>query len=256
MKHYHYGWIKDAHDSRDRKLAIPKLLPKDVLPSCTNNLEYFPPCYDQGQLGSCTANAIAGIMEFERKKQGLSDFVPSRLFIYYNERDMEGTVDQDSGAQIRDGIKSINSLGAPDEAIWPYDINQFSVKPPPEVYAKALGDRALVYASVEQTADSMKQALAQQLPFTIGFTVYPSFERIGPDGIYDGPTWLDKIRGPLGGHAVAIVDYDDVFDGGRFVVRNSWGTDWGKNGYFFVPYDYFADPNQTSDLWNIQVIGA
>ena len=113
-----YGWIPDLPDHRDRKFALSAPVPippaVDLRPGC-------PPVYDQGQLGSCTGNAIAAALEFERIKQGLPDFMPSRLFIYYNERAMEGTVASDSGAQIRDGIKSVNTQGDCPETLWPYD---------------------------------------------------------------------------------------------------------------------------------------
>src|SRR5271165_1571544 len=108
-----YGWIPDIPDARDRVLLLPKRA--GALPPTVDLRAGCPPVYDQGQLGSCTANAIAGAVEFDRKKQNLPDFVPSRLFIYYNERAMEGTISSDSGAQIRDGIKSVAKIGAPPE---------------------------------------------------------------------------------------------------------------------------------------------
>src|SRR6476646_3515572 len=129
-----YGWRLDLPDARDHIYSAPlaKALPPavDLRPNC-------PPVYDQGQLGSCTANAIAAAVEFDRKKQNLTDFAPSRLFIYYNERVMEGTVDYDAGAQIRDGIKSVAKIGAAPETDWPYDIAKFADKPPAKAYTDA-----------------------------------------------------------------------------------------------------------------------
>ena len=129
-----YGWIPDLPDHRDFFYAAPiptlRALPTsiDLSPQC-------PPVYDQGQLGSCTGNAIAGAIHFDRLKQNIQpDFIPSRLFIYYNERDMEGTVGTDSGGQIRDGIKSVAAQGVcpedPPPPDWSYDISQFAAKPP------------------------------------------------------------------------------------------------------------------------------
>src|SRR5215471_14135179 len=125
-----YGWTPDIPDNRDKMYAAPAhilatLPPKvDLRPTC-------PPVYDQGQLGSCTANAIGGALEFDQIKQGEKNFTPSRLFIYYNERVMENSVDEDAGAMIRDGIKSVNKLGAPPEVPdWPYVISKFKTKPP------------------------------------------------------------------------------------------------------------------------------
>src|SRR5437016_11006671 len=121
-----YGWVPDLPDQRDQLYSAPvatlQTLPPqmDLQPQC-------PPVYDQGQLGSCTANAIGAAIQFDRMKQNLSpNFVPSRLFIYYNERVMEGTVSTDSGAQIRDGIKSVAKQGACPEPDWPYDIAKFA----------------------------------------------------------------------------------------------------------------------------------
>src|SRR5271163_2558726 len=130
----HYGWVPDLPDQRDFLYAAPvenmAALPpsKDLRPECPKTV------YDQLTLGSCTANAIAGALEFEQIKQSLTIFIPSRLFIYYNERVMEGTVGTDSGAQIRDGIKSVGTIGSPPETDWPYNIEEFAAKPPTKAY--------------------------------------------------------------------------------------------------------------------------
>jgi C1A family cysteine protease len=153
--------------------------------------------YDQGELGSCTANAIAGGLEFDRIKEGLSDFIPSRLFIYYNERVMEGSVGTDSGAQICDGIKSVGSIGAPPETDWPYNIAEFAVKPPPKAYKDAPLDRAVQYQRVTQVLAQMKGCLASGYPFVYGFTVYQSFEspQLASTGIVSMPASGEKMLG-------------------------------------------------------------
>jgi len=143
-----YGWIKDRPDFRDHLYRRPSQLLAAPLPQTVDLRQQCPPVYDQGQLGSCTANAIAGALEFDRLKQGLTDFTPSRLFIYYNERAIEGTVDSDSGAQIRDGIKSVAAQGDCPESEWPYDISQFTVQPPQSCYDDALRYKALKYQSL------------------------------------------------------------------------------------------------------------
>jgi C1A family cysteine protease len=125
----HYGWIPDLPDQRDVRYAAPAAF-LVALPHTTDLRSQCPAVYDQGQLGSCTANAIGAAVEFDRLKQKLPDFVPSRLFIYYNERVIEGTANSDSGAQIRDGIKSVASQGVCPETEWPYDISKFTVAPP------------------------------------------------------------------------------------------------------------------------------
>ena len=111
--HGGYGWVRDLPDARDFSYAAPIHSFPQGLPPLVDLRPQCPPVYDQGQLGSCTANGIAAAIEFEQKKQGKKAFTPSRLFIYYNERAIEGTVNHDSGAQIRDGIKSVAAVGAP-----------------------------------------------------------------------------------------------------------------------------------------------
>src|SRR6201994_3602517 len=116
-----YGWVPDLPDQRDFLFAAPPAIQQKI-PKSVDLSKKCPPVYDQGQLGSCTANAIAAAIEFEQKKR----FVPSRLFIYYNERVIEGTVDSDSGAQIREGIKVVANQGVPPESEWPYDVARFA----------------------------------------------------------------------------------------------------------------------------------
>jgi C1A family cysteine protease len=245
-----YGWIPDFPDQRDFAYSAPQeilqtLPPKvDLRPAC-------PPVYDQGQLGSCTANAIVAAIEFDRKKQSLSDFVPSRLFVYYNERAMEGTTSSDSGAQIRDGIKSVAQLGDCPETQWPYDIAQFTVKPPAVCYADALKDKAVLYKRLIQSLNQLKGCLASGYPVVCGFSVYESFEsqQVAATGIAPMPGPGEKL---LGGHAVMVVGYDDGQT--RFILRNSWGTAWGMQGYFTLPYAYLTEENLSSDFWTIELI--
>src|SRR5919202_1725560 len=116
-----FGWVPDLPDARDFLYSAPEEV-LTALPKKVDLRKSMPKVYDQGQLGSCTANAIAAAFEFDLLKQGFTDFVPSRLFVYYNERVIEGTVSCDSGAMIRDGIKSVAEQGVCDEASWPYDI--------------------------------------------------------------------------------------------------------------------------------------
>src|SRR5918912_2497020 len=154
-----YGWVPDTPDARDFLYAAPEAaladLPRnvDLRPDC-------PPVYDQGQLGSCTANAIGAAFEFMQKKQQQQDFMPSRLFIYWNERKIEGTVDQDSGAMIRDGIKSVHKLGACSEDTWPYDIARFTEKPPDRAYTEALDHQVIVYRRVLPVLHQLQGCLA------------------------------------------------------------------------------------------------
>lgn len=251
----HYGWVPDVPDRRDQVFLVEAPVPcppsVDLRPQC-------PPIYDQGQLGSCTANAIAGAIHFDRLKQGLTpDFIPSRLFIYYNERAMEGTITSDAGAQIRDGIKSVDRFGdCPESRVddfpgWNYTIKDFTAKPPKVCYRLGLKYKAVSYARVGQNRDAIRQCLAQGYPVIFGFSVYASFEsaEVARTGVAPMPGPTETL---LGGHAVLAVGYDDAT--ARLLVRNSWGDQWGDKGYFTLPYDYLEDPNLASDLWTIRLV--
>jgi C1A family cysteine protease len=243
-----YGWVPDLPDQRDHIFAAPPAV-LTTLPSSVDLREQCPKeIYDQGQLGSCTANAIAGAFEFDLLKQELADFMPSRLFIYYNERVKLGTVDVDSGAMIRDGIKSVSKQGVCTEVSWPYDIAKFTDQPPKVCYDEALGNRSTSYQRVTRTLGQLKGCLAAGYPIVFGFRVYESFEspEVARTGVVPMPQASEQA---LGGHAVLAVGYDDA--SGRFLVRNSWGSGWGQNGYFTMPYAYLTERGLSSDFWAI-----
>ena len=247
-----YGWRPDLPDHRDRRYALRR--GGAALPPAVDLRALCPPIYDQGSLGSCTGNAIAAAIQFDLIRQQESSDTPSRLFIYYNERVMEGTVSEDAGAEIRDGIKSVATLGAPPETDWPYNVAQFAAKPPDPVYVTALSDKVLTYERIDNTQlDLMKDCLVAGLPFVFGFTVYESFESeaVAQSGVVELPASGEQV---VGGHAVMCVGYDDAT--GRFIVRNSWGVDWGKEGYFTMPYAYLTNQNLADDFWAIQTMGS
>lgn len=246
-----FGWVPDLPDARDFMYSAPEAIltkmPKKVDLRGTN----MPPVYDQGSLGSCTANAIGAAFEFGQVKQGLKDFMPSRLFIYYNERAMEGTIDTDSGAMIRDGMKSVAKVGVCTEVTWPYDIPKFTEKPPTKAYTEAKKHQALVYRRVLGQLHQMQGCLAQGYPFVFGFAVYESF--MSPEVAKTGKVPLPP-RGEqmIGGHAVLAVGYDDSKQ--AFIVRNSWGDKWGIKGYCEMPYGYLTDPQLARDFWAIYTV--
>lgn len=258
-----YGWKPDLPDQRDHSYAVPT----SVLKSISGKVDLrsqCPPVYDQGQIGSCTANAIAAALEFDMMKQNLPVFTPSRLFIYYNERSMEGTIQLDSGAYIRDGIKSVASLGDCPESEWTYDATpaeqQSNLFPPgakaatapsPQCYADAVLHKALSYQTVDQNLADMKGCLSSGYPFVFGFTVYPSFDTsdVANSGVVPMP---GANEASIGGHAVMAVGYDDSLN--VFIVRNSWGPLWGMAGYCHMPYAYLLDDNLAADFWTIRIV--
>lgn len=216
----------------------------DLRPNC-------PPIYDQGDLGSCTANAIAGAYQFDEYKQHVKkEFVPSRLFIYYNERNMENNIDTDNGASLRDGMKSIQNIGVCHEQLWPYDISKFTKKPTQICYDEAKNHQAISYHRLDNTSlEQLKHCLSEGFPFVLGIQVYSSFKssEAAKTGYINMPLTTDEL---LGGHAVMAVGYTST----HFIVRNSWGTDWGAQGYFFLPYDYVTKPDLTQDVWTLRRI--
>ena len=246
-----YGWIPDLPDHRDHLYAAPgAVLAK--LPRKVDLRPHCPPVLDQGELGACTAHAIANAHRCDQiKQQAKSDFLPSRLFIYYNERAMEGTVREDAGAMIRDGIKSIAKQGACPERLWPYDITKFSKRPPAPAYTAAEKHQAVLYQRVAQILAQMKGCLAAGHPFVFGFSVYESFESpaVAKTGRMPMPAPSEKN---LGGHAVLAVGYDDAKQ--HFIVMNSWSAQWGDKGYFYMPYTYLADANLADDLWVVTMV--
>jgi C1A family cysteine protease len=243
------GWVPDLPDGRDLLYAAP-LKPLAKLPDEVDLRKLCPPVYDQGQLGSCTANAIAAALEFDQKKQRLKEVAtPSRLFIYYNERAMEGTIESDSGAMIRDGVKSVAKRGACKEATWAYRIDRFRDKPSKDCYSEAKKRQAIQYMRVNQSLGQLKGCLAEGFPFVFGFSVYESF--LGPAVARTGKVEMPRANEAFeGGHAVLAVGYDEGAQ--RFIVRNSWGPKWGMSGYFTMPYPYLLQPSLSRDFWTIR----
>ena len=242
-----HGWIPDVPDQRDYKLSAILRLPAKM-PKSTDLRATCSAVEDQGELGSCTANALAGALEFLecKDKVPFRDF--SRLFIYYNERVLEHTVKSDSGAMLRDGIKTLAKQGACSDNSWPYKISRFAAKPSAACYKEALSHQITSYYRLE-TVDKMRACLAAGFPFVFGFAVYESFEsqEVARTGKVNMPKKGEK---QLGGHAVLGVGYDDKTK--RFLVRNSWSDDWGMKGYFTMPYQYLGNRDLSDDFWTVR----
>ncbi len=248
-KRIKFGWKRDLPDFRDvaYRVSMPVDLPEliDLRPNC-------PPIYNQGEIGSCTANALGAAYQFEEMKKGKENFIPSRLFIYYNEREIEGTVNSDSGAMIRTGIKTMTDLGVCPETSWNYVESRFKTKPLSGCYEEALNNQILEYLRITpHNVYDVKHCLVQGFPVAFGFMIYNSFmdEWVARTGKAPIP---GKRESAMGGHAVLAVGYDDKKK--CFIVRNSWGTEWGMDGYFYMPYWYIETPNVAADFWTIRLV--
>lgn len=266
-----YNWQRDIPDFRDFHYESLTLsvsgghpLPKkvDLRAQCS-------PVVNQGDIGSCTGNSLAGHIEFLELKEIKAnlplDQAPeefernkfasvSRLFIYYNERVIENTVNEDAGAQIRDGIKALASVGFCREAVWEYHENLVFQKPTDVAFAEASKHKISKYMRLT-TLNGLKHCLANGYPFAFGFAVYESFEsdQVAQDGLVPFPGPEESM---IGGHAVLAVGYDDEKEvhgeKGCFIVRNSWGPDWGDKGYFYLPYSFFIR-HLCDDYWSIRL---
>lgn len=239
-----YGWIPDRPDQRD--FLYSAIAPRVKLPPRVDLRAECSPIENQGRLGSCTANALAGHLQFLEVAGGGPYKDLSRLFIYYNERAIEGTVAYDAGAMLRDGIKALAKFGVCAESTWPYDIAVFTKKPEAACYKEGLKRRIQSYHRL-QTLDEMLNCLADGFPFVFGFTVYESFEslKVAQTGVAPMPKRTERA---LGGHAVMACGYDQKQK--RFLVRNSWGPQWGMSGYFTLPYAYLQ--GLANDFWTIR----
>jgi len=246
-----YGWKKDTPNTDDdfHNFIINSTLDNIKLVDLRSTC---PAVYNQDKLGSCTANAIAAAYEYDEIKQNEKDvFIPSRLFIYYNERKIEGSIDTDSGAEIRDGIKSISVDGVCSEDMWKYDITKFTECPTQECYEQAKNHKSIEYKRVVQSLEQLKQCLIEGFPIVFGFNVYSSFEtqEVAETGIMPMPKEGEEL---LGGHAVCAVGFDD--NRNVFIVRNSWGDSWGDKGYFYMPYAFITNTSQCSDFWTVRKV--
>jgi len=243
-----YNLRFDKHQPSDHRYSAPLVkLPKKI--DLTQKLPKEQTPYDQGNIGSCTANSTIFCYTFNEIKQKNDDtFMGSRMFQYYNTRKLFGDVESDNGASIKDAIKSLTETGICTESLWPYDESKIFDKPPKKCYEQAKECKALKYARVDQTLAALRTTLYNGYPIAFGFQVYESFEsdKVEETGIMPIPS-SDELQ--IGGHAVAMVGYDDTKK--MFKVRNSWGNQWGDGGYFWMPYKFALDPKYCDDFWVI-----
>lgn len=247
-----YGFKPSLPDQRDRVLRFTAAQRRATAASVDlRSTGYLPDVWDQGDLGACVPHGEGAAYAFDVAKQGgPPNFKPSMLFVYYCGRTLENTVNSDSGLTITDGTKSLNRWGCPPDSDWPYDISKFTQKPPPQAFADGASRQSVKYARVPGTVADMQACLTAGYPIVIGFTVYESFESaaVAATGVVPMPGQGESV---LGGHCVLAVGYQPD---GTWICRNSWGVDWGIDGYFTFPQQYLTNPNLASDFWTVQQV--
>lgn len=256
------GWVPDLPDKRDFRytatfnegVEVPfwgKVLPclaKPALPPSADLLQYktWPAVYNQGALGSCTAQAVVAMNHFLLGKEGedVEDRNLSRLMLYGEARYW---VPADTGATLRDSLKSLAKVGLCQEELWPYRIANYTEKPPASAYENAAPRKSIVYARISGEYEACR-CLADGYPFVFGFSVYPSIYQVDRDEpVLRLPRAGERL---LGGHAVVAVGYDKKR--GLLRIRNSWGADWGVEGCFLMPFEYAFNRDLADDFWAIR----
>lgn len=242
-----FGWIRDRPDPRDLIYA-----PKKKRGISTSNIDlrktgFFPPIYNQGHTQSCIGAALAAVLEFERRKeQKRPDFDPSRLFIYYNTRIIEKDTEKDEGGELRNGMKSLQDYGAASEIAWPFVENKVLEKPSPVAYEEAKYSFIKKYMRIPTELKAVLAVLSRNMPIAFGISCFENFDtaKTAENGIIPMPAGKHK-----GDHAMTIVGYN----GTHFICRNSWGSEWGDNGYCYIPTDYMMNDNLGGDYWAIEI---
>lgn len=243
------GMRADQPDFRDRYFKDTKYKAGLSIDDTVDWRNRIGMCWDQGEIGSCVAHGVGSLIIYV-----YPELMPSRLKIYYDGRAIEKTTRIDSGLEIRDGVKATVKDGVCQEAMWPYDVAKFKRKPPAKCYSTKNEKLITEYARVGKSnkdsdiLDEMLNCLQQGSPIVFGSMLYESFESdsVAQTGIVPMPNTREKS---IGGHCLAAYGFNKSKK--TFIVRNSWGVDWGDNGYCHMPFDYLINNDLTSDLWMI-----
>ena len=258
------GWIPDRPDPNDQRRVTKLFANPGPRPPSKDLSAKLPPAYDQGKVGACTANAIAAAVQYARRVHSKpDDFIPSRLFIYYQQRQIEGTTSLDAGGQLRDGIASVANVGVCSEADWPYDNvagdesthvfppgAQATKSPPASILQAAAKYRAISYEPLSQDVAVLEGCIASGYPFVFGFNLYAAFDESFKALRKPQP----DQQLPLAGHAAMATGYDQSKR--LFRIRNSWGPNANDHGYFDMDYDYVLNSAWAANFWVVyQTLG-
>jgi C1A family cysteine protease len=268
------GWLRDLPDFRDyteenetvkpqlKKIGIANQ--KALKLSATTDLRpWCSPVENQGALGSCTANAVVGLVEYMERRAHNRFIDASRLFLYKATRDLLHWTG-DTGAYLRSTMGALALFGVPPEEYWPYQIAAFDQEPSAFCYSFAQNYEAISYYRLDkpgitrpELVTRIKTNLEAGLPSVFGFTVYSSIVQAGISGHIPYPGVGEKV---LGGHAMLVIGHDDTLEitntntgastEGALLVRNSWGTGWGDHGYGALPYEYVTN-RLAVDFWSL-----
>lgn len=237
-----------ANDDFERR---PFPLRTQALPPAVDLRPWMTKVEDQGALGSCTSNALVGALEYLVRRETGREVDLSRLFVYYNQRLWDDCVRDDAGAAIAVGIRVLARLGVPTERSWPYDRNLFAVQPPEEVYREASQFQVTDWWSLPIEAVAIRSCLAAGFPIVFGTRCTESFMHVPASGVVPLPRAGESAQWKHGRHALLLVGYDDAAR--HFVIRNSWGADWGDRGYGYLPYEWVLNPEWTRSAWAIRL---
>ncbi|WP_243348677.1 C1 family peptidase [Parabacteroides sp. FAFU027] len=269
------GWLPPLPDLRDYSIEHPEI--KEMgkllgitagsisLPAMVDLRQHCSPVEDQGNLGSCSAHAGIGIIEYFESKAFGNHIEGSRLFLYKTTRNLM-QVTGDSGAWLRSVMSALCLCGVPDEKYWPYNVVDFDNEPTAFVYAVADNYEAIKYfchdpqgvnTPPSSALTSVKQYLAAGIPSMFGFWGFPSFDNTNVIGGIPYPCIGEKAEW---GHAIVAVGYDDKKKirntkcnketTGALLIRNSWGSGWGDKGYGWLPYEYVLN-KLAMDFWSL-----
>lgn len=251
-----FGLIEDDVDSRDKPFHLSSVAPPT--PPAIDLSSDLPPAWYQGNLGSCTAHACAGLLAYLHPGH-----VPSRLALYYETREIEGTTETDAGSQIRDAMKVMQKQGVIREELWPYVESSFAIEPPNDGMDV---DHVIANYSRLNTLQDMLDCLAMLFPFVLSIDLPDYFDRTaGASGIM--PLAKSKVDS-LGLHAMLAVGFERDFhshpdflasglepsdvEPTMFLVRNSWGDWWGlksRPGHFWLPGSWLINRSTVGDCW-------